>query len=952
MNTIDHLKTSHIKTRQYYNRQLFNVDEFIFYIEDAINGLLGNSRIDLTSLEKEIRNFVMIVNLFGYASTKIANLMRRHSAELDTLDKDGSKRQTIPASDTFALDYITETIGRRHEKLYRTPLPKLQSNQGIQPTDIPESWHAITLNDGTTLNIETIASAVLEYERSYIRTLSESGTLPILQNIQKIFADVHYENPTEATLNEALEKIVMYYLNEYEISAVLLPFHGISDGLSANIDKIYEKYTFGKNLQLKKTAKLIMALFQNGNSPKQPSHTRTTKHRTDKKIGNPKLNALINELHEAIASQEESQDASVEEENTNITKLHEEKDVHPKAEDSGQSSAGIEKKDALASIVSKPQIFESTDTSDINVSSTGEVQDEALSSEQIFEKYCQKRISDSLYQIAGDMYLKKEHDRWIIVMQDGYKTIGKGEDAFDEPVYKRVSKTPYFIVAKTEHLQSGDQGVQLVAVNNNKQEDYTSLTLGEADSKKVKSVLRNKGILIESPKLNADYIDYMYQTVSRQLFISDEVGWVEHAGQFGFVLPQKFGIGISGLEYSGKNQRLLHAIETRGDLEEWLSIFKFLDLEKAHPRIAFLLFSSLLPLFANFHDTFEGFVINITPDYTEGKGSSNGKTTVQQLMLSLQGSVEHWHTNWNKTALAMEEYLYTNVGAYFDDTSKTKMKPQELEDLIYSISDAESRGSSRQSTRTRKTVMYSTGEKDFLQHTGKDGVYVRYVDIGIKRNDYGSDDPDETRKIVDHIKKTVVSNYGFVYPEAIRIFLENRDRILQKTDKYIEEMAQYGQYDNASRIAKRYAMIAVCGEVFIEVMRGLTGNKDLYRSLDPFAISLDMFRVHDNKLVEMEQTQETVSVDLLSELLNKFSVDEQNNLYDSEGNIVGFTKGEDFYIRSKEVTKHLPDGMTKAKFKNSIDKALIIDTGKNVTRKHIEQGKAIRYDIFKRPTTV
>ena len=43
--------------------------------------------------------------------------------------------------------------------------------------------------------------------------------------------------------------------------------------------------------------------------------------------------------------------------------------------------------------------------------------------------------------------------------------------------------------------------------------------------------------------------------------------------------------------------------------------------------------------------------------------------------------------------------------------------------------------------------------------------------------------------------------------------------------------------------------------------------------------------------------------------------------------------------------------MTKAKFKSNIDNSLVVDTGKNVTRKHINGGKPQRYDIFRKPNT-
>ncbi len=957
------LKTLLGSTRQYHSRKLLKADEYISLLSDTLSTLHLTSKIDLTMLSQEIRNFVMILDWFGHISTKITQNFYDWGLHINLLEKDGSKLQYRQNSDEFVNYIITEYIEKKHKKHFGTTLPALHSHQGINLSDITGDWHTVTQDNGITLTIETIVSSLIEYERSYMSQLANSGTLQTLQNIHKVFSNMNFNSPEEAIIVQVLEQCTELYLTQYEISSILLPFHLGEEGVSINLDKIYEKYSPAKNLTVRKTIEMINVLKQDDkhlndaeskrimqelenladdvitesttNEWEHPGAEqkrlkkviRNIQSKSEKKQRVPKKTKQTKLPLKDIEKDDESQPII----NDIPVKSHNTETVHIKELQSFSSSEQPMK------IFDEPDIQKEVDS-----------QSDPLTMTQILEKYCEEKLSDDKYRIAGEFYLMKEYGRYSLVMHNGHKTIGKGDEAFEEPIYKRVSKTPYFVVAKTVHLQSGNQGVQLVAVNNDKLGEYTSLTLGDADSKKVKTALRNKGILIESPKLNSDYIDSMYQTISRQLFISDNVGWVEHAGQFGFVLPNKFGIGINGLEYSGKNANLLHAIETKGNLEAWLSIFESLDLEKAHPRIAFLLFSSLLPLFAGLHDTFEGFVINITPDYSEGKGSSNGKTTLQQLMLSIQGSVEHWHTNWNKTALAMEDYLYTNVGAYFDDTSKTKMKAEELEDLIYSISDAQSRGSSRQSARTRKTVMYSTGEKDFLQHTGKDGVYVRYVDIGIKRNDYGSNDTEETRKIVDHIKKTVVSHYGFVYPEAIKIFLANKDDILERTDIYIDKMAEHGRYDNASRIAKRYAMIAICGEIFIDVMRSLTGDSNLYSSLNSFEISLNMFKVHDQKLIEMEQSQGAVSENLLSELLNKFSEDEQHTLYDKDGKAIGFVEeGNMYYIQSKVVTGNLPDKMTKKDFFSKIDKALVVDSSKGITRKYIENGKSIRYDIFR-----
>jgi hypothetical protein len=111
-----------------------------------------------------------------------------------------------------------------------------------------------------------------------------------------------------------------------------------------------------------------------------------------------------------------------------------------------------------------------------------------------------------------------------------------------------------------------------------------------------------------------------------------------------------------------------------------------------------------------------------------------------------------------------------------------------------------------------------------------------------------------------------------------------------------------------------------------------------------------MFKVHDYKLVAMEQAQSERGNNLLHDLLDKFHEDKNNLLYDNQEKWVGFTEKDTIYLASSAVTANLPKGMTKQKFNSSIDKSLIVESGKNVTRKHINNGKAVRYDIFKKPT--
>ncbi len=384
----------------------------------------------------------------------------------------------------------------------------------------------------------------------------------------------------------------------------------------------------------------------------------------------------------------------------------------------------------------------------------------------------------------------------------------------------------------------------MAAIKDGEFDSHIQLTMSEVSSGKLKTVLRNRGILIDAPKDNVDYIDTLSVETKQQIFLSDNVGWKDFSGQFGFVLPNAKGVGITGLEYSGHNPQLVRAISQGGSQQEWLSMFNIFKLEEAHPRLQFLLFSSLMPLFAEYYPLFSGITINIGPDETEEKNSSNGKSVMLRLLLSTQGDSSElsssWFGNWKVTLEGLEKSLYTCIGSYHDDTSikHQSINDKIIEDIIYSVSTGKSAETATKAARERRTVLFSSGESDILGSESKDGAYVRFINIGIKRSDYGQGD---TKIIVDEIEKTTKSNYGFIYPIAIRIMLENKDKILSDIDKFKKDLEDIAQHNLAPRLAKQYATIAVCGAIYINAMKILTKDKDMWNDINPFEVSKEMY---------------------------------------------------------------------------------------------------------------
>ncbi len=865
-----------------------------YHFDEQLHRMFAELQIPDSSffdLQKILSSRLDLMDWFAQKSKEIVKEIFHDYTRFTTIAFDDA---AIIRHQSNTREYLQKKLFPDLEKQLRIVYP----NRGLNPRleefafeglfDYGTKWHVLHYGDNRpTLLVEYIPALNLVMLDSLLESATEVYHDLSGDDLKIYFEKLELDFPVSYLKIKIIDHFVRFFLDEYKIASVLQPFqeNELTHRQFENHERL-RNVTSKTEYHYRELSKLTKALDENtGRVPKDaPAEAQTPETKREE-----------------------------------FTKLQ------------NYSKEGIAKESTKSHMpVEEPAPSLSADIADAN-------SQQADDHYSLKERVSGKTFGDTSEDVIGNFHMMEYEGRKKLCKKEWNEKLNKD--------MLTVVSDPFYIVGRTYHIENDMRGVRLASSIERQTGKYNAFTLGELDAaQKLKRKLNDKGYKIANPSLASEYINLVEETLNDTIYISNKIGWTDIEEKKGFVVPKGDGIGIAHLEFDGSDEKLLYAIRREGSLEKWLGIFDLLDLEKAHPRIFFLLASALLPLFANFHPQFEGFTINIAPDDSEGSSSSNGKTTIQQLMLSLQGSIPKWHTNWDKTLLGIEEYLHTNVGCYLDDISKTKLSSKEREELIYSISDGQSRGTANKQARERSTVLFSTGEGKILGHQGKDGVYVRYTDVHLKRDDYGAPTVDETRKIVDHIKATVRQNFGFVYPEAIDMMLRGREELIERADTYTEELAADGRFENAGRIAKRYAMIAVAGEIFIESMRRLSQDPQRYSGINSYEIAREMFLIHDKKLVNQEEDAQSLAEKALVELFDHFDIDGDMVLTET-GEYAGKIDGDTVAIKASQVKKFLPEGMTKPKFLKWMDEnGLLIEKSKNMGGDGV---KIERHDIFR-----
>ncbi len=466
-----------------------------------------------------------------------------------------------------------------------------------------------------------------------------------------------------------------------------------------------------------------------------------------------------------------------------------------------------------------------------------------------------------------------------------------------------VSKVAYYHLTKTHNLDDSIEGCILVSYRDGRTVQLQLQMSDIAETQKLVRMMANRGILISKGALNRDYVYEQNLECRETKTFVNTLGFRQVNNQLCFVYPEGKSIGES-VYYSKVDPEMKHALGIRGDAKVWIkNVILPLNLSNEIPSIPFLLFSSLMPLFSTIVSGFQGTMINIIPDEAEGKTSSNGKTTIQRAMLSMQGSQE-WMASWNMTANAIEAKLHNGFGAYLDDLSSSSIK--NMEKVVYDNANGTQRGRlNRDGTakiiKRRNSVIFSSGETQVLDiDNTKDGAFVRAFDIAIKASDFGSDDINHTKMVADGIAATVRDHYGFVYRMVANMIIARQDYILEQIARYKSHFVAMSQDVLTKRLALTYAVIATCGDLMIIAIQKLSGDPTLLSQLDPLHITAVMFRKvmatlsqkNDKHLLVLEHIKQSVFLDANS-----------TAILNGHKTSIGIIDNDIWYIKSTEVNR-------------------------------------------------
>jgi hypothetical protein len=464
-----------------------------------------------------------------------------------------------------------------------------------------------------------------------------------------------------------------------------------------------------------------------------------------------------------------------------------------------------------------------------------------------------------------------------------------------------ISSVPYFHLTKTYNLDDENEGCVLLAYRDGSTRQLSLLMSEVAETTKLIKIMANKGVLITMGADNRNYIYEQNLACSTKKLLSDTIGFRRIEKELCFVYPGHKGVGAS-IYYSEKDPGMKHALGVQGDPIRWVEgVIAPLNLCNESPTVPFLLFSALLPLFSTLVPGFQGILMNIVPDDTEQQTSSQGKTTCQRAMLSMQGPQE-WMVSWNMTAIAIEGKLYDGVGAYFDDLSTSSI--QNMEKVVYDNANGTRRGrlnknGTSQPVKRRNSVIFSSGEAQVLDiEKAKDGALVRAIDIPIRAKDFGSNDISKTKVIADSITATVREHYGFVYWITIHMIISKEAYILEQINRYKQHFVAMAKDPLTKRLALSFAIITVCGDLLIIATQKLSGDDRILSNLDPLHITSNMFKkVMDS--FHQKNDRHMIVLDMIKQAL--ILDDDGETILNNFKSPVGIVKNDIWYVKSTQI---------------------------------------------------
>ncbi|STX40334.1 inner membrane protein [Legionella donaldsonii] len=413
---------------------------------------------------------------------------------------------------------------------------------------------------------------------------------------------------------------------------------------------------------------------------------------------------------------------------------------------------------------------------------------------------------------------------------DGVVFLGKDKDGNELPPCWICSALD--VVAKTRDAHSGEWGRLLSWIDDDgvKHQWAMPLALLQGDSSDVRRELARLGLTISPNKYARDLLSSYIQVfpVEERARCVDKLGWHDE-----LYIAANEVIGQSTEQIVFQNSQSINPTWSKcGSVEDWRNSVG--RLAAGNSRLIFAISAAFAPCLANIvGEDSGGFHL---------KGaSSSGKSTALKMAASVWGKPDHYIRLWRSTANGLEGLaaLHNDGLLILDELSQ--MDPKEAGECAYLLANGQGKtraskcGSAKPSARW-SLLFLSAGEEtlsSLMARAGQKtnaGQEIRLADI---EADAGSNmgifetlhEFSTPATLALKLKEAANQSYGTVGVEWLRNIVQQRQQLasilLIQIQQFIGKVTQPSYSGQIQRVARRFALVAVAGELASHY--GLTG---------------------------------------------------------------------------------------------------------------------------------
>ncbi|XHC10690.1 DUF927 domain-containing protein [Labrenzia sp. ac12] len=305
----------------------------------------------------------------------------------------------------------------------------------------------------------------------------------------------------------------------------------------------------------------------------------------------------------------------------------------------------------------------------------------------------------------------------------------------------------------------------------------------------------------------------------KRVRLIDQTGWFEGA----FVLPHEI-LGARDQEFVFTNVSSAANYGWSGSLSDWLE--NIAAPASGNSRLVFAISAALSgPVFALLQE--EPIGVNFFGS------SSTGKSTLLKVAGSVWGGGGRsgFVQSWKSTINGLEAVAKAHSDTCLCLDELAELDARDASEIFYFLingqgkSRADRSGEARQRS-TWRTLLLSSGEitiEEKIWEGGrrpKQGQSVRFADVpadagkrfGVLENTHG----EEASVMIEKIKHDALQFYGVAGPAFVEHLTDAADIcsvIKASTTKLVKQWGRDGADGQVLRVARRFAMIAVCGEL-------------------------------------------------------------------------------------------------------------------------------------------